>query len=69
MRTDPTSEVRPYKSSLGVWAPQHAFACKFLAFVLDRDSSRKRDRHSEAASSDPRDENIQGHARGARSRD
>ena len=34
MRTDPTSEVRADKSSLGVWAPQHAFACKFLAFVL-----------------------------------
>ena len=59
-RTDPTSEARPDKSPRGACAPQHAFACKLFAFVLDGGSSRKRDGHSKAASSDPSDENIWG---------
>lgn len=48
---------------------QHAFACTLLAFDLDGGSSRKRDGPSKAASLDPCDENIRGHARGFRNCD
>ena len=59
-RTDPTSEARPDETPRGVCAPQDAFACNLLAFVLDRGSSRQRDGPSKAASSDPRDGSIRG---------